>query len=271
MSARIRIATINIWGTHGDWPKRRRVLKDTFDVLQPDLVTLQETVVTPEYDQVRDLFGSGHHVLHQERRSPEGLGCSIVSRREPVRTSELDLRDVTDRVDPNDFLGVTSVAEFDTAVGPVVLVNHKPNWQVALEHERELQALLAAEAIEEFVDGRSVHVVVAGDFDARPESASVRFWTGRQSLGGLSVGYQDAWEIARPDEPGYTFTAENPLVGVEADWLRIPPRRIDYILIRCDERGPTLRVDSCDRLFDQPVGGTWATDHYGVMADLVLP
>jgi endonuclease/exonuclease/phosphatase family metal-dependent hydrolase len=56
---------------------------------------------------------------------------------------------------------------------------------------------------------------------------------------------------------------------VEADWSRIPPRRIDYVLVRSDDRGPTLRVNSCRRLFDQPVDGVWASDHFGVVADLV--
>jgi hypothetical protein len=67
--------------------------------------------------------------------------------------------------------------------------------------------------------------VLAGDFDAGPDTASVRFWTGRQSLGDLSVNYQDAWEFAHPDESGHTFTLENPLIVSEADWSRIPPRR----------------------------------------------
>jgi hypothetical protein len=31
------------------------------------------------------------------------------------------------------------------------------------------------------------HVVLLGDFDAAPGAASVRFWTGRQSLAGTSV------------------------------------------------------------------------------------
>jgi endonuclease/exonuclease/phosphatase family metal-dependent hydrolase len=29
-----------------------------------------------------------------------------------------------------------------------------------------------------------------------------------------------------------------------------------------------MRIDSCERLFDQPVEGTWASDHFGVTADL---
>ena len=49
-----------------------------------------------------------------------------------------------------------------------------------------------APVTEEIVDARPMHCVLAGDLDAVPESASVRFLRGLQSLGGLSVCYRDA-------------------------------------------------------------------------------
>jgi endonuclease/exonuclease/phosphatase family metal-dependent hydrolase len=269
VDGKIRVATLNIWCRHGDWPARRDVLRKCLEELQPDLVALQETVVDGDVDTVREIFGDDFHVLHQGRRTPEGVGCSIVSRWAPVRVEEIDLL-VTERVDPNDFPGRSTAVEFATELGPVLLVNHKPNWQVGYERERELQALEVARWIERLVDDRDdIHVVLGGDFDARPETASVRFLTGRQSLGDLSVNYQDVWEFARPGESGHTFTLENPLIVAEADWSRIPPRRIDYLMVRCDDRGPTLRIRSAGRLADQSIDGTFGTDHFGVTADLV--
>jgi endonuclease/exonuclease/phosphatase family metal-dependent hydrolase len=268
VDGKIRVATLNVWGRHGDWTTRRRALRECFRSLQPDLVALQETVVDGTGDQVREIFGDDYHVLHQGRRTPVGLGCSIVSRWAPDRVEEIDLL-VTGRVDAQDFPGRSTAAEFATELGPVLFVNHKPNWQVGYERERELQALEVARWIERLVEDRDdVHVVLGGDFDARPETASVRFLTGRQSLGGLSVSYQDVWEFARPGDSGHTFTLDNPLIVVEADWARIPPRRIDYLMVRCDDRGPTLRIHSADRLADQLVDGTFGSDHFGVTADL---
>ncbi|WP_433017192.1 endonuclease/exonuclease/phosphatase family protein [Kribbella sp. CA-294648] len=270
MTERLRVATLNIWCRHGDWPARREILREGFRALRPDLVALQETVVGDGDDQVAELFGDEYHVIHQGRRTPEGVGCSIVSRWEPVRMDEIDLC-VTERVDPEDFPGRSTVAEFDTPLGPVLFVQHKPDWQVDRERERELQAVTAAAKVEKLAADRDVHVILAGDFDARPETASVRFWTGRQSLGDLSINYQDVWEFARPGESGHTFTLENPQIVAEADWGRIPPRRIDYLMVRCDERGPTLRIRSADRLFDTPVDGVFGSDHFGVTAELELP
>ena len=48
-------------------------------------------------------------------------------------------------------------------------------------------------------------------------------------------------------------------------------RRIDHIMVRCRHHGPTLDVVACERIFDQPVDGVWASDHFGVVADLEVP
>jgi predicted DNA-binding protein with PD1-like motif len=65
----------------------------------------------------------------------------------------------------------------------VRFVNHLPSWKPQQEFERERQAVQAARRLEE-LDGQ---VIVVGDFEVDPEAASVRFWTGRQSLAGVSV------------------------------------------------------------------------------------
>nr|WP_157988105.1 endonuclease/exonuclease/phosphatase family protein [Jiangella endophytica] len=125
----------------------------------------------------------------------------------------------------------------------------------------------AALFIDQLAERRPVAVVVAGDMDARPDSASMRFWTGRQSLAGNSVAYQDAWEFSNPSDPGLTFTTDNPLVT--SDWRRISGRRIDYILLRCPNHAPAAAtIASCRRLFDEPTHGTWASDHFGLTCDL---
>jgi hypothetical protein len=38
----IRVATLNLWMRSGDWPARRRVLRDGFAALAPDVVGFQE-------------------------------------------------------------------------------------------------------------------------------------------------------------------------------------------------------------------------------------
>lgn len=263
----VRVASLNLWGRNGPWAQRRSVIFDGLREIGPDLMAFQEAIKTDEYDQVRDLLEPDFHVIHQTERAADGSGVSIASRWPVEEVMELDLH-VTPRT--ANFGCTTLVAKINVPepVGPLLFVNHFPNWQLDFELERELQAVVAAKFIEERVAQGSLHVVLAGDLDADPRAASIRFWAGRQSLDGMSVCYRDAWESAHPEEPGHTFTPRNALMK-DWDW---PFRRIDYIFVRCGRHGgPTLAIASCERIFDEPVDDVWASDHFGLVADLVLP
>jgi endonuclease/exonuclease/phosphatase family metal-dependent hydrolase len=272
----LRVATLNLWGRRGGWEERRRMLAGGFHELEPDLVAFQEAVVGDGYDHVIDILGPAYHLAHQTDRElgrggdiEDGQGISVASRWPIGEVWEPDLN-VTPRTE--DFACGAIIAEVlaPHPVGTLLFVNHLPNWQLTHEHERELQTVIVGRAIEEIAEGRGLrHVVLAGDLDATPDAASVRFWRGRQSLGGMSVCYRDAWGSTHPGEPGHTFTAENSLVTAENwDWELEPGRRIDHILVRCSAHGPTLDIRACERIFDEPVEGVWGSDHFGMIADL---
>lgn len=135
--------------------------------------------------------------------------------------------------------------------------------------------MIAATFIEAEVTRQFRHVVGGGDLDTDPPATSVRFWTGRQSLNGVSVCYRDAWESKHPRESGQPFTPDNPTsprpgcqrhVCPCRDW---PHRRIDYVLVRLGMHGGNaLDGLHCERVFDQPVDGVWASDHFGLVADV---
>jgi endonuclease/exonuclease/phosphatase family metal-dependent hydrolase len=284
----VRVATLNLWGGyypvpepgigriqlggdhHPAWRDRQMALTAGLRELQPDLVAFQEAFKTDDYDQVLELLGPGYQIAHQRRREPDGSGPSIASRWPLGEVHEVDLQ-VTPRA-RGEFPCGALIAEVTAPdpVGELLLVNYNPQFGLDFEYERERQAVAAARAVEELVGARRLHVVVAGDFDAAPDTASVRFWGGRQSLDGTSVCYRDAWESTHPGDPGHTFTADNPLLS-EGTWPQELGRRIDYIMVRCRDHGPTLDVVSCARIFDRPLDGVWATDHFGVAADLALP
>jgi endonuclease/exonuclease/phosphatase family metal-dependent hydrolase len=263
----IRVVAQNVWARHGDWPARRPVLRDGLRAAAPDLAAFVEAVKTDDYDLVEDLLGPGYEIVYESRLDREGIGIGLASRWPIRRVTEIDLR-VTERTAQLD--DATLAAEIDAPVGPVLFLAANPKWELGYERERELQAVAAARFAEHHAREQGGHVIIAGDFDATPDAASIRFLTGRQSLEGESVCYRDAWASAHPDGPaGHTFTPlENPLVrDGETAWD--VPRRIDYVFVRCDNRGPTLDVARCERLFDEPRDGVYASDHFGVVADLV--
>jgi endonuclease/exonuclease/phosphatase family metal-dependent hydrolase len=267
----LRVLTMNLLAPlKGDYERRRPVLAEGLAGLRPDVAALQETVWGDGTDQAVDLLGPGYQVARHSGRAADGVGACLASRWPLGTVRELGLR-VTERTDS--FVWGAALAVEVMApppLGPFLFVHHKPNWQYGYERERELQAVAAARFVEELVAGRDLQVVLAGDFDATPDAASIRFWTGRQSLGGTSVCYEDAWAVAHPGEAGHTFSPRNPLVTA-GEMVLERGRRIDYVMVRCGVHGPRLEVAGCELAFDQPADGVWASDHFGVVADLRLP
>lgn len=70
----LRLATLNTWGTRGDWAVRQPVLAAGFTELAPDLVTLQETILTNDYDQARDVLKAGYQLVHQVKPTASQTG-----------------------------------------------------------------------------------------------------------------------------------------------------------------------------------------------------
>ena len=260
------MVTQNVWGVRGAWPHRRALLEQGIGDLEPDIVSFQEVIRTGEYAMVEDLLGPQYQVVYQREPEPDGQSAAIATRWPVLDIHEID-QHLSARINSASTTLVVEIAAPEP-IGDVIVVNHLPCWQLPFEWEREQQAKRAAEFVEKMLDGRERHVIVAGDLTDPPESASVRFWTGRQSIDGYSVCYRDAWESVHGDQAGDTYIPDNPILA-DPDW---PFRRLDYILVRCGlHGGPTLAIERCERLFDKAVNGVWASDHFGVMADLGLP
>ena len=125
------------------------------------------------------------------------------------------------------------------------------------------------EAIVAFVNQQrdasaAVGPVIAGDFNAEPDSTAVRYLTGLTSLGGGSTYFQDAWRLAGDAGPGLTWSSANAHAALEHE----PDRRIDYIFVRGPDptgRGEPLDAHVC---FDRPQNGVYASDHFGVSATI---
>ena len=266
MAASLRVLTMNVLGpANPDWERRSVLLAHTLRRLDADVVALQEVPVAG--GTVEDLLGPGWSVTAFSRAADDGVGGVLATRAPHRVVEEVDQR-CTDRA--REFAWcATLVVEVDSPVGRTLVAHHKPSWQFGYEVEREQQALAAARTLERLA-GAAEHVVVLGDQDATPDAASMQFWRGRRSLDGVSVCYQDAWETLHPDDPGRTFDARNPLVRA-GEVATAVSRRIDWVLVRSGVHGPTLQVTSCARVLDEPVGGVWASDHTGVVADLALP
>lgn len=271
---RIRILTINVQNTEGD-PRRTALLNQELRHLNPDLVAFQEVIDGDQRRQLDELLeGTELHGSHQADALNyvppfvERYGGNAVATRWPHQVVEvLDLR----------LAGAGDVPWCSLAVkvpvpgeGDLLFISATASWRLDAEAVREKQAVALTD-----LDARhrtDLPTVIAGDFNADPDAASIRYLTGRQSLSGRSVHYHDAWEVAG-DGPGHTWSYENANAAALLEQIVRQPRhrrRIDYVFTGSWHAHPRARCEirAANLAFDRPVDELWLSDHFGVVVDV---
>lgn len=270
----VRILTFNVWNTEGD-PRRVALINRELRRLAPDLVALQEVVRTPARSQLDELVaGTGLFSTHQAQvmasvpLGADRYGGTAVATRWPHRVVEaLDFR-VLDAPDTPWSTLAVSVPLPD--LGELLFIATTGAWRLDAASARERQVVTLTD-----LDARHREVlptVIAGDLNASPDEACIRYLTGLQSLGGHSVCYHDTWAVAG-EGPGYTWTVDNPNARSVIDRIVGQPnhcRRIDYVFVgSCHAHKKThCRIQEATLAFDKPIEGVWVSDHFGVLADL---
>jgi exonuclease III len=143
----LRVATLNTWGTRGNWPARRPVFQAGFRELDADIITLQETIFHDHADQAAEMLGPGYHLTQQQHREPDGQGITTASRWPSGQVFEVDFH-LTERT--HDFACTCLITEVLALepFGRVWVANHFPDYQLDHERERCLQSAAAARQLE---------------------------------------------------------------------------------------------------------------------------
>jgi endonuclease/exonuclease/phosphatase family metal-dependent hydrolase len=271
----LRVVTLNLlhggpWsgltGGEGDFPARFEMVTRGLRALNPDIVGLQEAARVRGQGDVAERLARalGHHV---------------------VRAS------ATERVFPMRALGGLLVRILGFSEGPAILsrfpiaareIHDLPRCRRLLDPRVLLEAVLETPAgslrvysthtsrddcqvrrVGELVAARRgpLPAILMGDFNAVEQSPAVRTLTG-------GAGFVDAFRAANPDAAGLTV------------WQRIDApaptvfRRVDYIFL-VPGRESAGRVVASRVVLDAPGqrpdgSPLWASDHYGVLAEIVL-
>ena len=268
MTMTLRVLTLNVWNLTGS-PDRQESIRKGIAALRPDLVALQEVVRSTTRDQLTELLaGTGLHAFHQNdmvdgQLQNQEFGTALASRWQPARIDVTALP-----ASQHDAAECAIAAAVPLPTGPKILfMSVKPSWRLDAEAHRVAQAHEIAQF--EAKLRCDVPTIIAGDFDAVPDSDSMRFLTGKSALNGHSACFHDAWAIAGDGGPGHTWTADNPLAAPEVERLVGQPghaRRIDYILVgwRDAHAQAVARVRRCRLALANPP----VSDHYGVLADI---
>lgn len=271
----IRVFTMNIWNFDGKYEARQRLLRAGIEELDPDLLAFQEAGCDGHRDQVRAMLdGLDYQIIHQFDGPAGGQGrdgCAVASRWPMEWLETVNLR-VSPQAQAYPYAALLVRVRAPEPMGPILFVCAKPSWELNREYERELQAVELVKAVRRHARLSDLPPILAGDFDATPDSASVRFLTGRQSLGGLSVHFRDAWAEAGDGTPGYTWTYRN---GSAREVIgrcfqdRRHQRRIDYVFLGSPhESARRAAVRTARVVLRSPRAGVWASDHYAVFAEI---
>jgi endonuclease/exonuclease/phosphatase family metal-dependent hydrolase len=267
---RIRVLTLNVQHDAGD-PRRTELINAELRRLSPDLVAFQEVCYPSRSDQLARLVeGTGlAHTTHQaDVLETDWNDGTALATRWPHRV--VDVQEHRASADSEVHWWTLAAAVDVPELGELLFVHPATPWRLDHAAAREQQLLAAVELDERH--RLRLPSIIAGDLNATPKSAGIRFLTGLQALGGRSTQYHDAWVVGG-DGTGFTWTVANPLAADEIERLIGQPRhrrRIDYIFVGSAHSHPEARarVLRAELIGDGPVDGVWLSDHFGVLADL---
>ncbi len=258
----VRVVTLNLWNDRPDVEKRMRVAVEGLRALQPDVIGLQEVWGPGQGEnqsiEIARALAARHWFDSVEERPTGGaIGNAVVSRFPIQRRESLALPSTAE--DPRRAI----YCALETPGGILPFFTTHFSWEMWHSPRRESQAV----ALDEFVAARAGDLppILTGDFNASPDSDTVRFLTGRASLQGRGAYYRDAWHRRHPHEDGYTWSDRNPYA---VRWIE-RNRRLDYVFV-----GP-IREDGWGAILDSRVvldmpgtDGVFASDHFGVYAEI---
>ncbi|HZU84042.1 MAG TPA: endonuclease/exonuclease/phosphatase family protein [Polyangiaceae bacterium] len=262
----LRVATLNIWNRFGPWEQRLAAIRAGVGALAPDILGLQEVLrLAPGegdgLDQAAAIAeGFGYSVAYGRAHDEPWFGNALLSRWPIAESRVFELPRLG-----TDERRTMLLCDIDSPYGKIPACVTHLNWKFDEGHVRAAQIVEIVARLESLAPDAGFPPVLVGDFNAEPDSDEIRYLRGLTSLGGSRrVYFQDAFALAGDGSRGVTFSGKNPFAAP----LLEPDRRIDYVFVRGrDERfrGRPLEARVC---FDQPVDGTFASDHFGVVATL---
>jgi endonuclease/exonuclease/phosphatase family metal-dependent hydrolase len=271
----VSVLTLNLWHDSGPYPARRDLVRAWIAQLDPDVIGLQEVLRGPGFDQVGDLLeGMAYHVefanastfWRDPKRAPgtreqTEFGNAIAARWPITERDVLALPDTGDG-ETRCALSVTVAAP--EPVGAFSVTCTHLHWKFHQSEVRERQVVAACDRVLARRPSGGFPPLLIGDFNAEPESAEIRYVTGLQSLRGRSIALLDAWRTAGKGGSGITWSNAN-------DYARLglePDRRIDYVFAGFPRRDGIGQITHCRVVCNEPKGGVWPSDHFGVYAEL---
>jgi endonuclease/exonuclease/phosphatase family metal-dependent hydrolase len=252
----VRVVTWNIlcgsergspWSRHG-WAVRKDALRSSLAAARPDILCVQEALPEQVESVSGMLPGHGRVGVGRDDGRSAGEHCAIyfdINRFQELGGGTFWLEEPANLPPTTTMLGPKRICTWvrlrDRRTGRWLRVYNLHSYLTESARVRSVRLILDRIASGDPTDA----VLVAGDFNATPGAPDRRLF---DASGLIASGKMAGQAI---DAPTYQFYG-------------IPTRSLDEILIN-----PGWRVVQ-HRVLDVKPGNTFPSDHFGVMADLVL-
>lgn len=265
-TGRLRVATWNLWWHFGPWEARQPAIRETMKAVDADVWCIQEVFRGRDAgDQAEELAEAlgGYHVAHGSRfdsdRFSESIGNAVLSRH-PIRDWEIRALSAPMGLDE---LRLVVRADIEAPGHLVEVFSTHLNYRLDQSHVRQEQVREICTFVDETTARRTFPPIVCGDFNADPGAEEIRMMTGLTSVPVPKLVFIDAWRAGGTGE-GSTWDNRNAHAVQDYE----PNRRIDYVLVGYPREAGIGQVVEARLVGDEPVGGVWPSDHFGVVADI---
>lgn len=264
----LRVMTWNLWWRFGPWEERQAAIAAVVAAHQPDVLFAQEVWSDAHTSQAHLLAEElGYHAAISDDPSEGrsiGFHNAIISRWPLTDVDSMPLPGI----DGSPGLRRVLAATVRTWWGDWPMMTTHLDYRFDHSLLRQAQAVALLEMIDRRRGDPDVElpVIVAGDFNAVPDSDEIRMLTGRRAAPVPNLVLSDAWEHVG-ESSGCTWRSDNPYQEGSA-W---PDRRLDYVFVswpRPKPVGNPLRVWLAGT--DATVGPV-PSDHAALVVELCSP
>lgn len=273
----VRVMTLNLWHEPLERKARHRLAGELAHELEVDILLVQEVADAPLADTLE--LVAGHSGLQIAAGGMPGPACrTAVLSRLPFR-AEPPIRYT---VPESAFDQLAAVATITSPNGhDIVAASAHLLWGGWHEHRRILQADALDRALTTYCN-EGCTAVLGGDFNARPDSDTMRFLRGQGTYADRTAQWTDAFERAGRGD-GTTSSGANMWARTTAeahgflDPSALPERRIDYILVHGYRHGRVLTPLQAFTVDEEAMAALLTgsefppSDHRPVVADLWDP
>lgn len=256
----VRVATWNVWTRSGPWKQREAVLLDVLGETKADIVCLQEAWAVGDETQAQR-FGDalGMHHVEEPGLELEGvISSQAILSRWPIELSRgLDL----EGFDGGEGGGAV-FARIDGPRGPLDVVSLILDWRLDLGHVRSRQLRTICGWARGLSDPFNP-LFLCGDFNATPDSDELRALVGTAPVHEPRMVFYDAVAMAADGDTA-TFSARNPFAAAGL----YPEKQLDHIFSHWSKAHGAGHPVAAAIIGSQPQDGLYASDHFGVVADL---